>query len=92
MVLAAGYDAWNRLVSLINNDTDNDSAAYEYDGLHRSIVRRENTNDLASSSLDAVTHFYYNEKWQCVEERDGSGILDHLTLGFFSYYHKLKIA
>ena len=52
----AKYDAWNRLVSLDSGT----SASYKYDGLHRRIVRTEGAT---------TTHFYYNNKWQCVEER-----------------------
>lgn len=50
------YDAWNRLVSLSGGIT----ASYEYDGLHRRIKRVENSS---------TRHFYYNEQWQCLEER-----------------------
>lgn len=54
----AKYDAWNRLVSLDSGS----KATYKYDGLHRRIVR-----DVAGTTDDR--HFYYNENWQCVEER-----------------------
>ncbi|MEM8672226.1 MAG: RHS repeat-associated core domain-containing protein, partial [Planctomycetota bacterium] len=54
------FDAWNRLVSL-NSGT---AASYEYDGLNRRIKRVESS---------ATTHFYYNEAWQCLEERSTEG-------------------
>ncbi|MEM8672190.1 MAG: RHS repeat-associated core domain-containing protein, partial [Planctomycetota bacterium] len=53
---AGKFDAWNRLVSLDSGT----AASYEYDGLNRRIKRVESS---------ATTHFYYNEAWQCVEER-----------------------
>lgn len=53
---AGKFDAWNRLVSLDSGT----AASYEYDGLNRRIKRVESST---------TTHFYYNEAWQCVEER-----------------------
>ncbi len=65
---AAKYDAWNRLVSLDTGST----ASYEYDGLHRRIVRTEGSD---------TTHFYYNNQWQVMEETDGAGA----TTAIYSY-------
>jgi len=76
---AAKWDAWNRLVSLDSGTT----ASYEYDGLNRRIVRTE---------ASTTRHFYYNEAWQCLEERAteggdaikqfvwGAGYIDELVL------------
>ena len=72
---SAKYDAWNRLVSLDNGAT----AIYEYDGLHRRIVR-----NVTGTSDDR--HFYYNEKWQCVEERQGSETTAHKQYVWHPYY------
>ncbi|WP_425400431.1 RHS repeat-associated core domain-containing protein [Aeoliella sp.] len=57
----AAYDAWNRLVKI--EDSAGTVAAYEYDGLSRRITRDEGST---------LTHFYYNDQWQCLEERTGS--------------------
>ncbi|MEM8667442.1 MAG: RHS repeat-associated core domain-containing protein [Planctomycetota bacterium] len=54
--LSGEFDAWNRMVSLDNGT----AASYEYDGLNRRIKRVEGS---------VTTHFYYNEAWQCLEER-----------------------
>ncbi|MEM8672221.1 MAG: RHS repeat-associated core domain-containing protein, partial [Planctomycetota bacterium] len=54
------FDAWNRLVSLDSGI----AASYEYDGLNRRIKRVESST---------TTHFYYNEAWQCLEERSTEG-------------------
>ena len=54
------YDAWNRLVQY------GDAAGtwyYRYDGLNRRVGKKSN--------LDGATwrHYYYNDQWQCLEER-----------------------
>ncbi len=76
---AGKFDAWNRLVSLDSGST----ASYEYDGLNRRIKRTEGST---------TRHFYYNEDWQCLEERVteagsalkqfvwGAGYVDELVL------------
>src|SRR5690606_14581690 len=51
-----------------------------YDGLHRRIVRDE------TSGGGSVRHFYYNENWQCVEERVGSSSRPHKQYVWHPYY------
>jgi RHS repeat-associated protein len=66
---AATYDAWNRLVKLVEgSDT---VAEYEYDGAKRRVVKKA----YDGGSLDETRHFYYTDpkKWQVVEERLESG-------------------
>jgi len=53
----ADYDAWNRLVEVLDGTT---VAAYVYDGLNRRISK-----DVDST----VRHFYYSASWRVVEER-----------------------
>ena len=54
---SATWDAWNRLVELDSGST----ASYAYDGLHRRIERTEGST---------TRHFYYNDRWQVLEERE----------------------
>ncbi len=64
----ATYDAWNRLIKL-NSGTD--VQVNEYDGLHRRIARDE------TGGSGDHHHFYWNENWQCLEERvEVSGTID----------------
>ena len=63
----ATYDAWNRLVEL--SDTSGSVVVFEYDGLHRRIVKQQFDDDVPG----AVRRFYYNEQWQCLVETEGTG-------------------
>lgn len=57
------WDAWNRLVSVRNAQSNAPIATYAYDGLTRRIT---------SATGGTARHFYYNDAWKCVEERLGS--------------------
>ncbi|MEZ6049211.1 MAG: RHS repeat-associated core domain-containing protein [Planctomycetaceae bacterium] len=59
----ATYDAWGRLVKLV--DGANTVAEFEYDGLNRRILKHRYT----SGSLTDSLHYYYNENWQVLEAR-----------------------
>ncbi len=63
------YDAWNRPVSYyaVNVGVNHPVALYEYDGLHRRIVKTVDAN--GDGTVEEVRHFYYNPQWQVVEER-----------------------
>ena len=63
----ATYDAWNRLVKLV--DGMNTVAEYEYDGLNQRIVK----SIYVSGSLDHREHVYLNEQWQDLEIRKETG-------------------
>jgi len=63
----ATYDAWNRLVKLV--DGMNTVAEYEYDGLNQRIVK----SIYVSGSLDHREHVYLNEQWQDLEIRKEIG-------------------
>jgi len=56
------WDAWNRLVE-VKDDTSATVGAYAYDGIYRRI-----TKTLSGTTI----HYYYNDRWKCVEEREGS--------------------
>ena len=74
----ATYDAWNRLVSL--SDSNGTVQTNEYDGLHRRIIRDE------TGGSGVLTHFYWNESWQCVEERIGASSSPHKQYVWHPYY------
>ena len=66
---AATYDAWNRLVALV--DGANTVAEYGYDGAKRRVGKKT----YSGGSPDETRHFYYTDlkKWQVIEERLESG-------------------
>jgi RHS repeat-associated protein len=60
----AAYDAWNRLVKL--ESTAATVVKHYYDGAKRRIK----TESAFTGSVPGETrHFYYTDKWQCIEER-----------------------
>ena len=63
----ATYDAWNRLVKLVDDTTTHTIATYQYDGAKRRAVEQT----YASGTLDETRHCYFTEpsKWQVIEER-----------------------
>ena len=64
----AVYDAWNRMVRVIDNETDGIVQENVYDGRNFRIVKKT----YASGMLDETRHIYYNSAWQALEERLGS--------------------
>jgi RHS repeat-associated protein len=63
----ATWDAWNRLVKLV--DGSDVVAEYAYDGAKRRIVKKI----YVSGSLSETRHLYHSHQWQIVEERVDSG-------------------
>ncbi len=63
----ATYDAWNRLVKLVDDDTSDTVAEYQYDGANRRTVQKTYVGGV----LDETRHLYYTQpsQWQVVEER-----------------------
>jgi RHS repeat-associated protein len=59
------YDAWNRLVKVVDASTSNIVATYAYDGRGFRVLRGGYT----SGTLSERRHFYYNSSWQVLEER-----------------------
>ncbi len=56
------WDAWSRVVQSGTNGYF-DRGIYQYDGLHRRVIRNVD---------GAVRHVYYSDAWRPVEERDSS--------------------
>ncbi len=63
------YDAWNRLVQILDPalSTTIPIATYEYDGLNRRIVTTTNAN--VDETIDETRHYYFSNRWQVLEER-----------------------
>jgi len=59
----ATYDAWNRLVKLV--DGSNTVAEYEYDGRKFRVIVKNYTG----GTLDETRHAYYSQQWRLLEER-----------------------
>lgn len=65
------YDAWNRLVTIVDDVTSNNVSEYQYDGAQRRTIQKL----YSGGSLDETRHLYYTEpsRWQIIEERVDSG-------------------
>jgi RHS repeat-associated protein len=65
---AATYDAWNRLVKLV--DGVNTVSEYAYDGAKRRVIQKSYTG----GTLSETRHLYYTQpsQWQVIEERVGA--------------------
>lgn len=63
--MIATWDAWNRLVKLVNPDNSQTLVEFAYDGRNLRIVNKE----YASGTLSATRHLYYTDSWQALEER-----------------------
>jgi hypothetical protein len=57
------YDAWNRLVQIVDRGTDTTLATYTPDALNRRIVAATSTTN---------RYLYYSAAWQVVEEYSGN--------------------
>jgi RHS repeat-associated protein len=66
---SATYDAWNRLIKIVDTPSSNTVSEYSYDGAKRQI--RQKIYD--SGSLSETRHLYYTDPltWQCLEYRLG---------------------
>ncbi|MDX1969449.1 MAG: RHS repeat-associated core domain-containing protein [Planctomycetaceae bacterium] len=64
----ATYDAWNRLVQLVDPATGHTVQENEYDGRGFRTVRKSYT----AGVLTETRHFYYTDGWRDVEERLGT--------------------
>jgi len=62
------YDAWNRMVRVIDNETDNIVQENIYDGRNFRVIKKT----YASGVLDETRHIYYTSSWQAIEERLGT--------------------
>ncbi len=74
------YDAWNRLRQVQRYDADdpNDAttiAEYEYDGKNRrtqKVVTNSGVEDVPNDGGNTTLHYYYDNRWRIIEERNGS--------------------
>ena len=62
------YDAWNRMVQLVDTGASDIVQQNAYDARQFRTVRL----DYTSGTLSETRHFYYTSQWQSVEERLGS--------------------
>ena len=63
--LTCVYDAWNRLVQVLDETTT--IAEYQYDGRGFRILKRVPAQ--SNSTSDEFRHFYYSSNWQELEDR-----------------------
>jgi hypothetical protein len=63
--MTATWDAWNRLVKLVDPDTSDTLAEFAYDGRNFRVVGKS----FAGGTLDETRHYYFTDSWQCLEER-----------------------
>ncbi len=64
----ATYDAWNRLVKLVDASTSQTVQENQYDGRKfRTVIKSYN-----SGTLTETRHAYFDDNWRCVEERVGT--------------------
>ena len=61
--LCLRYDAWNRLVVVLDQDDTTVVATYQYNGLNRRVKKVVGSE---------TRLFYFNREWQCIEEYVGS--------------------
>ena len=66
--LTGTYDAWNRVVKLVDATSGNTVQTNAYDGLRRRTVKQAYT----AGTLSETRHYYYSSSWQVLEERVGS--------------------
>ena len=65
----AVYDAWNRLVELIDEDSQDTLAKYQWDGMGRRIA----VVAFDGGAIDETRHYYYTQQHQIIEVRvDGT--------------------
>jgi hypothetical protein len=61
------YDAWNRVTAVYESDGSTKVAEYFYNGLGHRITKKTYVNGI----LTETRNYFYNENWQCIEERVG---------------------
>ena len=70
------YDAWNRLVEVTRRPDDTTTvAAYAYDGKNRrtkKVVSNSGIEETSGDGGDTTVHYYYSNRWQILETRNGS--------------------
>jgi RHS repeat-associated protein len=59
------YDAWNRVTAVYEADGTTKVAEYVYNGLGHRITKKT----YSGGTLSETRNYFYNENWQCIEER-----------------------
>jgi hypothetical protein len=60
---SAVYDAWNRLIELVDDSTSNTVMEATYDGLNRRIAADLDTTWGGDGTMDVTRHFYHWIHW-----------------------------
>jgi hypothetical protein len=68
----ASYDAWHRLIRVVDDSTSNTLMEAAYDGLNRRISKDLDTNN--DGTMDQTRHFYYSSDWQVLEIREAATV------------------
>jgi hypothetical protein len=72
------YDAWNRLVSVVDATTSETVAQYAHDARGYRVVSQAFASGVSTETRD----FFYSDQWQVVEERVGQPTADrHFVWG-----------
>lgn len=62
------FDAWNRLVQLVNTSSSNTVQQNQYDARnYRTVIKSYTTG-----TLSETRHSYFSSDWHCIEERTGT--------------------
>jgi RHS repeat-associated protein len=69
------YDAWGRLVKVVNNTGGAEIAEYKYDGRHRRTVKLKPHGNKWDRR-----DYYYSCEWQVVEERERINVTGKTTV------------
>ena len=81
----ATYDAWNRLVSVVDTSTSQNVQQYQYDGRNfRTVVKT-----YTSGTLSETRDFFYTDDWRVVEERVTSGTMERQYVWGSQYIDEL---
>ena len=81
------YDAWNRLVGVVDATTSQTVAQYQYDGRgYRTVAET-----YASGVLNEARDFYYSDQWQVVEECVGQPTADRQFVWGLRYVDDLLL-
>jgi RHS repeat-associated protein len=84
---ACTYDAWNRLVGVVDATSGQTVAQYQYDGRgYRTLAQT-----YASGVLSEARDFYYSDQWQVLEERLGQTAVDRQFVSGLRYVDDLVL-
>jgi len=82
------FDAWNRLIKLTDSSSSDVVSVYLYDGVNRRIT----TGKYDAGVLVQTRHYYFNNRWQTLEERiDASTNAERQYVWGIQYIDQLHI-